>query len=128
MTNDRFFSKIEKHLFKKPFWLNTKDRNHRIVWECCLDCNKLILEMINYIDLEDRDILQIEQEFDESILKYIHLLTQEEQINIAAYYHILLTTILGLCEEQERYESCHNIKRFLDLYYSTTNYKLNDDE
>ena len=128
MNDDRFFSRIEKELFTKPYWCNTKNRDHRLVWECCLDCNKLILEMVNYIDLDDIDILQIEEEFDESILKHIHLLSRDEQIGIAAYYHILLTTILELCEDQERYESCHNIKRFIDLYYTQTNYKLNKDE
>lgn len=122
--DDNFVDYIDDQLFRKPFWYEVGNKKHKKFWTSCISCNQLLRALVFNDKLRDDQIKDFEAEFDIQIQKNIDLLIIDEQVQVAAYYSILLGTLLRECENEEMYESCYNLKRFLDLYYKNTTHKL----
>jgi len=120
MANSIYSLKRELHkkLHKIPAWINSTDQLHYIIWQAIIECNSIIFKMIKARVLDDKEINDVISEFHECIDIIINNTESEIHILLSIYYIELLEEIIIMCEEEEQYEVCSNVKRFTDIYFN----------
>jgi hypothetical protein len=100
-----------------PNSLRGKIPLQHIVWEFIEDCNALLLCLITDKILTKASIQRLVNTFDECIDVVCEYVDKKEQIKLAMYWMSVINYMNKRCLEEEKFESCSNIKKFSDLYF-----------
>lgn len=99
--------------------------NHA-VWLLIQDCDAVLLILITDRVLKQKSIDAIIEKFDDIITEICLYLDGETQIRLAIYWMSVLNIMKARCLEEDQFEACSNIKKFMDTYFIVT--KNDDDE
>lgn len=108
-----------------PEALRGKFDSHHAVWPLIEDCDTILLVLITDRVLKQKSIATIISKFDDIICEICLYLDSETQIRLAIYWMSVLNIMKARCLEEDQFEACSNIKKFIDTYFTVAN---DDDE
>ena len=117
---------FDKSLHRIPKFITSTDTLHHALWQAMLECNALLLNLVVDKVLTEKQLDKIIEKFNKYIQIIIDNISESLQINISAYYAIVLEKLLMRSQDEEHYEVCSNLKRFIDYYFTNTTTKDND--
>jgi hypothetical protein len=118
---------FEKMFATIPKFINSTDHLHYILWQALGECNELLMRLVIHKTLSLQRVLNITNDFSSIIEAIIENTPANIQLQVIAYYTILLQKVISRSLEEEQYEVCSNIKRFSDLYFNNTSTALDDE-
>jgi hypothetical protein len=101
-----------------PEVLRGKFAPQHAIWALLQDCDAVLLILITDRILKEKSILSIIEKFDEIICEMCIYLDSETQIRLAIYWMTILNMIKSMCLEEDQFEACSNIKKFMDIYFT----------
>jgi len=112
---------FEKMFARIPKFINSTDQLHFILWQALGECNNQLIRLIIDKPLTDRKVANVINDFHDIIEAIVDNTPANIQLQVSAYYTILLERMISRSLEEEHYEVCSNIKKFSDYYFNNTN-------
>jgi hypothetical protein len=113
-----FRLEFEKIFATIPKFINSTDHLHYILWQALLHCNDVLMRLVIGKTLSDRIIANIINDFQDYIEAIIDNTPPNIQLQVSAYYTILLDKMIIRSLEEELYEVSANVKKFSDFYFN----------
>ena len=113
-----FRLEFEKIFATIPKFINSTDHLHYILWQALLHCNDVLMRLVIGKTLSDRIIANIINDFQDYIEAIIDNTPANIQLQVSAYYTILLNKMIIRSLEEELYEVSANVKKFSDFYFN----------
>ncbi len=107
-------------LTRIPKFINSTDHLHYILWRTMMECNDIVLRLVIDRVLTEKRLIKIINDFGELIEAIIDNTPPDIHLHISAYYVVNLELMITRSQEEEHYEVCSNLKKFLDYYFTTT--------
>jgi hypothetical protein len=109
-----------------PAALRGKFTPNHLIWTLLQDCDTILLVLITDRLLKQTSIDTIIKKFDGLVEVMCNYLDNETQIRFVIYWMDILNMMNDKCLEEEQFEACSNIKKFMDTYFSITENYDND--
>jgi hypothetical protein len=109
---------FEKMFSRIPKFINSTDQLHYILWQALSECNNQLMRLVIDRPLTDRKVANVINDFHDIIEAIISNTPANIQLQVSAYYTILLDKMITRSLEEEHYEVCSNIKKFSDYYFN----------
>lgn len=119
-TITRFRLKVDKHLSEIPYFINSTDHIHYILWHQMLELNSHIMKLVVDKTLKKRQLSLIINLFGEDLESILETTPHRLHIFIFAFYTQKLEDIIQYSLTYEQYEVCYNLKAFNDFYFNNT--------
>ena len=103
-----------------PDALRGKFSLEHLVWEMMEECNNLIVCLVTDKILKEETIEEVIMRFDVLIDVICDYIDGETQIRLAIYWMSVINSMKSRCEEEDQFEACSNLKRFIDEYFIST--------
>ena len=113
-----FRLEFEKIFATIPKFINSTDHLHYILWQALLHCNDVLMRLVIGKTLSDRIIANIINDFQDYIEAIVDNTPPNIQLQVSAYYTILLNKMIIRSLEEELYEVSANVKKFSDFYFN----------
>ena len=113
-----FRLEFEKIFATIPKFINSTDHLHYILWQALLHCNDVLMRLVIGKTLSDRIIANIINDFQDYIEAIVDNTPPNIQLQVSAYYTILLDKMIIRSLEEELYEVSANVKKFSDFYFN----------
>jgi hypothetical protein len=113
----RLKSYIRGELNKIPDFIDTKNSNHKDVWDMMTLINETILELISLKSMKEAKIMGIVNRFNDYMDYSMEIIDTNIILSFTIYYTAILEWIMDEAVKLEEYETAHNVKLFNDLYF-----------
>lgn len=106
---------VDYYLNLKPLFLKTTEK-HNTIWKRICVCNSIISLLIDYEILRDDELSVMINSFELNLSDILKLCSKSMELLVGNYYLTMFEYLMSLCLENELYESCENIKIFVEKY------------
>jgi hypothetical protein len=109
---------VESILTTIPYFIDTKSREHHLLWLSMLDIKDFLQKLITNHFLDESTIFTILTKINKILDSISELVARHIELKVIAYYSKLFIYLEDIFLENELYESLQNLKTFTNMYYN----------
>jgi hypothetical protein len=117
---------LVQYMRRVPDFLDTTSSINHMTYLQMLKCNNVLLNLVNERTMQMRTVDSLINDYMNYINALAAYIDDTQQIKISIYYIELIDYMLEVCESAELFESCANIKKFNEKFYTIIS--MTDDE